>query len=85
MIAQRIMDFFNISAWILEFVCFEMRITEFIREQLSDRPALSRMWFWRLPRVTALECILKTSTFLHDIRRGFRINNFRQILLYDFV
>ena len=26
--AQRITDFFNISAWIMDFVCFEVRIAE---------------------------------------------------------
>ena len=54
---QRITDFFNISAWIIDFVCFEVRIAEIIREQLSDKPSwtLPVVTFWRSPRTTALE------------------------------
>lgn len=42
--AQRITDFFNISAWIVDFVCYEGRIAEIMRDQVSDGPG-------RVPRV----------------------------------
>ena len=46
--ARGITDFFNISTWIMNFVCFYVQIAEIMREQVSDRSA-------RSPRVVLVD------------------------------
>ena len=53
--AQCITDFFNISAWIINFVCFKVHIAEIMRAHVNDRHAQTPLvvTFWRSPRMTA--------------------------------